>query len=213
MGYIDEIKDRVSLIDVLQMYGQYPVKNFGGTNYRCFIHNDTSPSAGFTKSGDKFHCFSCGWTGSIFDIVQHFEKCDLKTAMKILDNKFELGVFRELSRKEKLELARKARERERERKEIMFWENYESLILADITKSLRDWEQVQKVAHITRGEYRNGTWELEDLFFHSLKKQKWLNWLYDAICGFEHEECEYDYIYPKDKRKLLEMIRKEEIVV
>ena len=211
MGYIDDIKDKVSLLDVLEMYGQYPVR--GKNEYICFIHNDKNPSGGLTKQGDRFHCFSCNYTGNIFDVVQHFDKCDLKTAMKILDEKFNLGVFRELSRKEKLELARQARERELERNENLFWGNYENIVLADITKNLRNWEKVQKTAHITRGEYRNGTWELEDLFFHSLKKQKWLNWLYDAICGFEHEECEFDYIYPKDKRKLLEMIRNEEIIV
>ena len=210
MNILDEIKEKVSMLDVLQMYGQYPAKRYGGTNYKCFVHSDARPSAGFTKNGDKFHCFSCGWTGNIFDVVQHFEKCDMKTAMRILDDKFNLGLYRKLSHKEKLEIARQMKERERERQEKLWWQEYEKVVLADVVKELRFWEQVQRDTHITRGEYRRGEWEFADLFFESLKRQYWLNWLYDAVCGLAHPECEYDYIYP-DKKEILKMIREGEI--
>lgn len=199
------------MIDVLQMYGQYPVR--GRNNYRCFAHGDKHPSAGLTKDGDKFHCFACGYTGNIFDVVQHFEKCDVKTAMRILDDKFNLGLYRELSHKEKLELARQMKEREREKQEQLWWEQYEIVILADIIKNLRVWENVQTQTHITRGEYKSGEWEFNDLFFHSIKKQAWLNWLYEAICGIDHLECEWDYIYPADKRELLVMVRNGAITI
>lgn len=204
MNILDEIKEKVSMLEVLEKYGQYPVR--GRNNYRCFAHDDRRPSAGLTKSGDKFHCFACNYTGNIFDVVQHFEKCDLKTAMRILDDKFNLGLYRELSHKEKLELARQMKERERERQEKLWWEQYEKVVLADIIKELRVWEEIQRATHITRGEYRRGEWEFADLFFESLKKQDWLNWLYDAVCGFCHPECEYDYIYP-DKKEILKMIK------
>lgn len=210
MSIIDDIIERVSMLDVLEKYGQYPVR--GRNNYRCFAHDDRRPSAGLTKSGDKFHCFACGYTGNIFDVVQHFENCDLKTAMRILDDKFNLGLYRELSHKEKLELARQMKEREREKQEKLWWQEYERVVLADVVKELRFWEQVQKLTHITRGEYRRGEWQFADLFFESLKRQDWLNWLYDAVCGFDHPECEYDYIYP-DKKEILKMIREGEIEV
>lgn len=211
MNILDEIKDKVSMLDVLQLYGQYPVR--GRNNYICFAHNDKHPSAGLTKSGDKFHCFACGYTGNIFDVVQHFEKCDLKTAMRILDYKFNLGLYRQLTHKEKLELARQMKERERERKEKLWWEQYENFVLADIIKNLRMWEEIQRATHITRGEYRRGEWQFADLFFESLKQQDWLNWLYDTVCGFDHPECEYDYIYPTEKKQILEMIKKGEIII
>ena len=211
MNIIDDIRERVSMLEVLQLYGQYPVR--GRNNYRCFAHSDNHPSAGLTKSGDKFHCFACNYTGNIFDVVQHFEKCDLKTAMRILDDRFGLGLYRQLSHKEKLELARQMKERERERQEKLWWEQYERVVLADVVKELRFWEQVQKMTHITRGEYRRGEWKFADLFFESLKRQDWLNWLYDAVCGFDHPECEYDYIYPADKKEILKMIREGEIEV
>lgn len=211
MNILDEIKEKVSMLEVLEKYGQFPVR--GRNNYRCFAHDDRRPSAGLTKSGDKFHCFACGYTGNIFDVVQHFEKCDLKTAMRILDDKFNLGLYRELSHKEKLELARQMKERERERQEKLWWQEYEKVVLADVVKELRFWECVQKGTHITRGEYRRGEWRYADLYFWSLEKQAWLNWLYSAICKIEHEECEWDYVYPSDKRQLLEMIKKGEIEI
>lgn len=212
MNILDEIKEKVSMLDVLQLYGIYPVR--GKNNYRCFVHSpDKHPSAGITKDGQRWHCFSCNYTGNIFDVVQHFEKCDLKTAMRILDYKFNLGLYRQLTHKEKLELARQMKERERERKEKLWWERFEKVVLADIIKELRMWEEIQRATHITRGEYRRGEWEFADLFFESLKQQDWLNWLYDAICGFDHPECEYDFVYPADKKEILKMIMKGEIVV
>lgn len=212
MNILDEIKEKVSMLEVLEKYGQFPVR--GRNNYRCFAHSpDKRPSAGLTKDGTKFHCFACGYTGNIFDVVQHFEKCDLKMAMRILDDKFGLGLYRELSHKEKLELARQMKERERERQEKLWWHECEKAVLADIIKELRVWEDIQRATHITRGEYRRGEWEFADLFFESLKRQGWLNWLYDAVCGFAHPECEYDFVYPSSKRELLEMIKSGEISV
>lgn len=212
MDILNEIKEKVSMLEVLQLYGQYPVR--GKNNYRCFIHNpDKHPSAGLTKNGKFWHCFACGYTGNIFDIVMHFEQCDIKTAMKILDDKFNLGLYRQLTHKEKLELARQIKERERERKEKLWWEQFEKVVLADIIKDLRMWEEIQRATHITRGEYRRGEWQFADLFFESLKQQDWLNWLYDVICGFDHHECEFDYIYPANKKELLKMIKNGEIII
>ena len=136
MNILDDIKSKVSMLQVLELYNQFPVR--GKNNYRCFVHSpDKRPSAGLTKTRDKFHCFACGYTGNIFDVVQHFEKCDLKTAMRILDDKFNLGLYRELTHKEKLELARQMKERERERQEKLWWQEYEKVVLADIIKNLR----------------------------------------------------------------------------
>ena len=213
ISIIDEIKDRVSMLDVLQLYGQYPVR--GRNNYRCFVHSpDKHPSAGITKDGQRWHCFSCNYTGNIFDVVQHFEKCDLKTAMRILDDKFNLGLYRKLSYKEKLELAKQMKERERERQEKLWWEQFEKVVLADIIKNLRMYESCERKFRIKKGQYR-GEWSnvYGDVYFYVLKQLRWLDWLYSAISGTLHEECEYDYIYPADKKEILKMIMEGEIVV
>lgn len=206
MSILDEIKEKVSMLEVLEMYGRRPVR--GRNNYLCFAHEDKHPSAGLTKDGTKFHCFACNYTGNIFDVVQHFEQCDLKTAIKILDDKFSLGLCRELSSREKREIARKSEEREREKREKLWWEQYEQLVLADIIKNLRLNEDAERMLRIQKGQYR-GAWSNEygDVYFYVLKQLRWLEWLYSAISGTLHEESEYDYIYPADKKELLEMIK------
>jgi hypothetical protein len=206
MNILDEIKEKVSMLQVLDMYGQYPVR--GRNNYRCFAHDDRRPSAGLTKTGDKFHCFSCGWTGNIFDVVMHFEKCDLKKAMRILDDKFRLGLYGALSHKEKLQIAREMRQREKEKQEKLWWEWFEKIILADVVKELRVYEKCERTLRIQKGEYRDA-WSdtFGDVYFYAEKRVKWLDWLYAKLCGFDHPECEYDYIYPADKKELLEMIK------
>lgn len=211
MGILDEIKSRVAMRDVLDYYGVHPVR---GTNiYCCPFHQDKKPSANIIKNCEKFHCFSCQWTGDIFDVVQYFEKCDQKQAMRILDDRYNLGLYKQLTHKEKLEIARKQRERERAKAEKLAWEKFEKDTRHEILRQIEYWEAVQKQNHLTRGEYKHGTWSQErsSLFFTALKKQHWLNWLYDTICELQHPEYEFDYIYENNKKQLLEKIKKGEI--
>lgn len=196
MSIIEDIKDRVSMVQVLEMYGQFPVR--GRNNYRCFAHQDKRPSAGLTKDGVKFHCFSCNYTGNIFDVVQHFAKCDLKTAMRILDDKFHLGLYKELSHKEKLQIAKEIKERERLKREKAWWEQYELVVLADISKELRRYEDLERIFRIEKGQYR-AEWsnEFGDTYFYVLKELNRLDNLYDEICDSNEES----------KRELLAKIK------
>lgn len=206
MNILEQLKEKISMLEVLEAYGQYPIR--GRNNYRCFAHKDNRPSGGLTKKGDKFHCFACGWTGNIFDVVQLFEKCDIKTAMKILDDKFKLGLYRELSHKEKLQIAKEMKERERAEKEKLWWEQFELVALGVVVEELRTFEELERLLRIQKGMYR-GEWSSEyaDTYFYVIKGVAWLDWLYSVITQQEHNECEYDYIYPRDKRAILEMIR------
>ena len=213
MAIYDEIKNRVQMKDLLASYGINPVR---GTNiYRCIFHEDRKPSANIIKNCEKFHCFSCQYSGDIFDIVEHFEKCNRKEALKILDSRFNLGLMKQLTHKEKLALAREQREREKAKAEKLAWEKFEKDVRHQIVCELEKWAKIQQQNHLTRGEYKNGTWSQDKstLFFMARKKQDWLNWLYNAICGFDHPECEFDYTHPFGKRELLEKIRKGEIEV
>ena len=210
MDILEEIKSRVTMRELLDLYGIYPHR--GRNIYRCPFHTpDTKPSANIVKGCEKFHCFAENKTWDIFDFVQDIEHCDLKKATQILDTKFKLGLLRELTHKEKLELARQRKIREQQKAEKLWWEKYEKSVLNEIIRQLRVWEEIQMATHITRGEYKRGEWEFCDLFFTALKRQDWLNWLYDAICGFDHPECEYDYIYPADKKEILKMIKEGEM--
>ena len=209
MDVLNDIKDRVSMREVLEMYNIYPVR--GRNIYCCCFHSDLKPSANIVKNCQKFHCFSENKTWDIFDFVMEMEKCDLKTATNILDAKFNLGLLGNLSRKEKLELARKRKEREKAKKVKEAWERYEKKVINHVSVMLQGWEEVLRETHITRGEYKNNQWQYENLFFTALKKCEWYNWLYDVLCENIHPECEYDYIYGTNKKEILGMIRKGEI--
>lgn len=212
MSIVDEMKDRVLMRELLSFYGIEPKRSVN--NYLCLFHNDTRPSAGITKDGKKFHCFACGMTASIFDVVCRLKQCNYKTAVKVIDADFNLGLVGQLSHKEKLELARQQKARERLKAEREELARFELIILDKIVRELRVWENTEKLTHITRGEYRRGEWKYADLYFYSLERQNWLNWLYGAICGFsEKEQSEFDYVYGRDRQDLLKKIKNGEILI
>lgn len=213
MNIYEEIKSRVSTKEVLESYGIYPVR--GKNIYRCIEHSpDKKPSANIIKGQDRFHCFVCHKSWDIFDIVEHFEKCNHKESVKILDNRFNLGLMRQLTHKEKLELARQQRERDRLKAEKEQWEQFRKETRFKIMDNINFWAKIQKLTHPTRAEHRNGTWQFEDLFFYSLKQQKWLYWLYDTICNLPHKEpCLYDHIYGNDSEKVLKLIQNKKIIL
>lgn len=83
MTPVEEIKERLNIIDVIQEY--VPLKNMG-SNHKglCPFHNEKSPS--FTASEHKqfFHCFGCGKGGDIFTFVQEFEGVEFPEALRML---------------------------------------------------------------------------------------------------------------------------------
>lgn len=213
MDIVKEIRDRVSMKEVLDYYGIIPKRSYN--NYTCLFHSpDRKPSAGITKDGKLYHCFSCNVTASVFDVVSQIKGCDFKTSIKVIDNDFGLGLFRELTHKEKLQLAREQKERERLKAEREELARYELIVLDKIIQELRIWEKCEKLTHITRGEYRRGEWKNADLYFYSLERQNWLNWLYGVVAGFsDGEECEFDYVYGRNKESILKKIKNGEILI
>ena len=210
MGIVEDIRDRVSMRDLLSYYGIEPKRS--NNNYLCIFHNDTRPSAGITKDGKLFHCFSCNATASIFDVVSKIKGCDFKTAIKVIDNDFGLGLVKQLSHKEKLELARQQKEKERLKAEKEELERFKKVLLEKILDEIQMWEHCQKITHLTRGEYRKGEWKNSDLYFYSLKRQVWLNWLFDTLCGFREKDiCEFDFMYGNNKDDILKRIKNGEI--
>lgn len=47
----------------------------GAKSFRCFVHDDHSPSMGFVQASDStvVHCFSCQWSGDIFSAASVLE--------------------------------------------------------------------------------------------------------------------------------------------
>jgi DNA primase len=80
---IQEIKDRLPILDVLADYVQ--IKK-AGSNYKavCPFHNEKTPSLMISPSKQIWHCFGCGLGGDIFEFVKLAENIEFRDALKIL---------------------------------------------------------------------------------------------------------------------------------
>lgn len=86
MSDIDEIKSRLSIVDIV---GQRVKLTKAGRNYKglCPFHSEKTPS--FMVSADRqiFKCFGCGRGGSVIDFVMEYEHLDFIEALEDLADK------------------------------------------------------------------------------------------------------------------------------
>ena len=67
-----------------------PISNFVKVGrdgkMRCLKHNEKTPSMHIYKRKNNFYCFSCGFHGSVIDIIMEMQGLDFKGAVKYLNN-------------------------------------------------------------------------------------------------------------------------------
>lgn len=81
----EQIKEATKMYEVL---GRYGLKVGRGSMVSCPFHGaDKHPSMKVYE--DSFYCFACGAHGDIFDFVQQMDRCDFKTAFKILGGEYD----------------------------------------------------------------------------------------------------------------------------
>jgi len=80
---IEDIKNRVNIVDVISKYVPVSKK---GRNHVCVcpFHNDTNPSMQISEDKQIYKCFSCGAGGNVFTFVEEFEKVSFIEAVKIV---------------------------------------------------------------------------------------------------------------------------------
>ncbi|MFA5991400.1 MAG: DNA primase [Candidatus Doudnabacteria bacterium] len=83
---LQEIKDRLDLVDVIS--GYIPVKK-AGMNFKapCPFHNEKTPSLIISPQKQIWHCFGCGEGGDVFGFVIKYENLEFKDALKLLAGK------------------------------------------------------------------------------------------------------------------------------
>lgn len=211
MDIIKEIKSKVSMHDVLKIYGYKPVK--GTSAYCCMYHEDTNPSVHIMKNGCKFHCFSCGITKDIFDFVQDQEKCNIRTAIRILDNKFELGICGNLTEQQKLEINQNQENIQKFRKEMQLWEEFKKETCIKILDKIKIWKQIEDDCCLTYTDFSNDDWQLAELYFYAIKQQEKLSCLYDILNGHFESDSNQVYFLGDNQENVLNKIAKGEIII
>lgn len=207
----NSIKNKVDMRMLLDKLGIQPSR--GNNCYNCMFHDDKNPSAGITKDGGYFHCFACGITASVIDVVMKLKNLDYLSACKYIDDEFNLGIFGEISSTDKIKirLAEEQRIKDKAYKERIV--AIRKQVLKQIGNETEIWKSVQKDSHITKGEYKNGDWKYGDIFFYAIQRQIWLDWLYDVILEIPHKECIYDYTIGTNAEEILLKIEKGEISI
>lgn len=109
---VEEIKEIVTMRDVLQKYGISVLRN---GMVSCPFHKDKSPSMKVYE--DSFFCFSCGANGDIFTFVQMMEEVSFKEAFLILGGTYEKPTFQSRLAIYKSKQRKKQLQKERERLE------------------------------------------------------------------------------------------------
>ncbi len=112
MSVIDEIKQRLDIIDVI---GGYVPLHKAGRNYKglCPFHNEKTPSFVVFPDSQSWHCFgACNTGGDVFSFVMRRESVDFSEALRILAERAGVTLHPlddvELEQKDELERLRAA---------------------------------------------------------------------------------------------------------
>lgn len=83
---VQQIKDRLSIVDVVSQYVKL-TRAGASLRARCPFHAERTPSFHVSPERGTYHCFGCNVGGDIFSFVEAIEGLDFKGALKVLAEK------------------------------------------------------------------------------------------------------------------------------
>ena len=203
--------EMVSIKDLLNNYG---IKIEFADKVKCPFHDDNVASAKiYSNDKEWFHCFACGVNYNAIDFVANYEKCTRGEALAKIDAMFGLGLTSFIDEREAEKISARIKRRDRARKLRQQKKAYEKKLKNKVVDEILLWENIRKDLHITRGEYRKGVWENENIFFFAIKRLDYLNWLYDVLCDNSYAEKVFDYVYGTNKNDIIKKIKKGDMII
>jgi DNA primase len=99
-GFLDEFeKDQIKKdVNILSLFSSFGVKlEKKGNSYMglCPFHDDKNPSLSVDKTKGLFHCFGCGASGDVFDLVMRMRSIPFREALEYL-KKVEFTPFNDV---------------------------------------------------------------------------------------------------------------------
>lgn len=140
----DVILENLSMIDILDKYN---IKR-KGCQFVCPFHEDKNPSAKAYKN--SYFCFGCGKTGDLIQFVEYYFNIDFKTAMKTINNDFNLGLSYKIDKKQLNEI--KKNRKNKEKQKLLY--NKKIIQLCDKIKELEyNYNNLKSQIHPYNWEY------------------------------------------------------------
>lgn len=139
MNFFEEIKSRVTVKNVCDLYG---IELNRAGFCCCFLHNEKTPSMKIYDGDRGFHCFGCGATGDVIDFVKSLFGIEFREAVIKINDDFFLGlpINKNLTENEKIAIAKASYERkkkneaekaEQQKLEDEYWAAYEEWLKYD----------------------------------------------------------------------------------
>ena len=111
MTNIDDIKREHPMPEVVRRYG-IEINRAGFC--RCPFH--TEKTASMKIYAQSFYCFGCGAGGDVIDFVRLYERCDFKTAFRMLGGEFDNHTKKHALSAYKRDADKRTREKQTARK-------------------------------------------------------------------------------------------------
>ena len=111
MTNIDDIKRDHPMPEVVRRYG-IEINRAGFC--RCPFH--TEKTASMKIYAQSFYCFGCGAGGDVIDFVRLYERCDFKTAFRMLGGEFDSHTKKHALSAYKRDADKRTREKQTARK-------------------------------------------------------------------------------------------------
>ena len=169
--YAEQAKSVLSFGEVAAFYGvDFSSKGFA----LCPFHNEKTGSFGVT--GNKGHCFGCGWHGDIIQFVSNMFGLNFRSAVEKLNTDFSLGlpIGRKLTIREATKISASRKHIERERAER---ERAEAERLERFAELWGEYAKLDKV--IAEFAPKSPDEELKPQFVSALKRIEYIGFLID----------------------------------